>query len=121
MIRRNFPRWAPSQDFLEMDAQQLMAVMASDDVEVCIEDELLEALLRWLDHDSPARLEHLPALLQIVRAAFLSDQARQENSQALASSAAVPPGLGQGASQLPAGNLLNSAARPSYGSDPLLG
>ncbi|XP_055350736.1 kelch-like protein 3 [Paramacrobiotus metropolitanus] len=87
-IHPHFLRWAQSQDFLRMEAQQLAALIASDEVEVNSEDEVLEAVLRWLDYDRPGRLLQVPTVLQSIRAPFLSAQSRLQYDLALESAAA---------------------------------
>ncbi|XP_055329983.1 kelch-like protein 3 [Paramacrobiotus metropolitanus] len=90
-IRRRFPQFAHSQDFLQMDAQQLNELIASDEVDVESEDQVWQAVLCWLDHDRGGRAAHAKAVLQGVRAAFLSDQCRQEYTVTVASAAAAVP------------------------------
>ncbi|XP_055357353.1 kelch-like protein 2, partial [Paramacrobiotus metropolitanus] len=82
---------AESQDFLELDAQQLITLLASDNVDVFSEDQVLQAVLRWLDYDRPERLEDAAAVLQVVRVAFLSEQCRQDYSMILTSALKVSP------------------------------
>ncbi|XP_055349062.1 kelch-like protein 2 [Paramacrobiotus metropolitanus] len=79
LILPHFVRVAQSQEFLQMDAQQLTALIASDEVEVFSEDQVWQAVVRWLDHDhDPGRLAHLPSVLQNVRVPFLSEQYRYD-------------------------------------------
>ncbi|XP_055341964.1 kelch-like protein diablo [Paramacrobiotus metropolitanus] len=51
-----------------LDAALLTALIGSDDVGVYCEDEVWEAVRRWLDYDRPRRLLHVSAVLQTVRA-----------------------------------------------------
>ncbi|XP_055353257.1 kelch-like protein 17 [Paramacrobiotus metropolitanus] len=114
LVHSNFPRFAQSQEFLQMNEQQLIALIASDEVEVFCEDEVWEAVLRWLEYDRPGRLEHVPAVLQMVRAAFLSDQSCLAYSEVLAS--AMPPcQSAMAAKELPIEEIENFRPRPSYG------
>ncbi|XP_055329944.1 kelch-like protein 17 [Paramacrobiotus metropolitanus] len=91
LIRRHFLLFTQRPDFLQMDAQQLIALIASDDVDVPSDDQVLEAVIRWVDHDRPGRSVHLLAVLQVVRVPFLSDQGRQEYALALSCAPAVMP------------------------------
>ncbi|XP_055344670.1 kelch-like protein 7 [Paramacrobiotus metropolitanus] len=70
MIYPHFLRFSHSHDFLQMDAQQLTALIASDDVEVFSEDHVLDAVLRRLNYDRPGRLAHAQTVLHMVRVAF---------------------------------------------------
>ncbi|XP_055329943.1 kelch-like protein diablo [Paramacrobiotus metropolitanus] len=97
LIRRHFLHFTQRPDFLQMDAQQLIALIAADDVDVTSEDQVLQAVQRWLDHDRPERLAHLHAVLQVVRVPFLSEQGRQEYELTLAS---APAGLPERSSEL---------------------
>ncbi|XP_055349055.1 kelch-like protein 20 [Paramacrobiotus metropolitanus] len=78
VIHPNFLTVAQTKEFLLADAQQLAALIASDKVEVFNEDQVWEAVKRWQDHDRPGRMAHLAAVLQNVRAAFLSDEYRKD-------------------------------------------
>ncbi|XP_055353249.1 kelch-like protein 18 [Paramacrobiotus metropolitanus] len=88
LINPHFLCLAQSQEFLQMDAQQLVVLIASDEVEVFSEDQVLEAVLRWLNYDRPGRLAHEPAVLQNVRASCLSADSRQVYSATLISAGA---------------------------------
>ncbi|XP_055342098.1 kelch-like protein 3 [Paramacrobiotus metropolitanus] len=112
LIHLNFLQVAQSQDFLELDAQQLIALLASDNVEVFSEDQVLQAALCWLDHDRPGRLEHAAAVLQMVRVAFLSEQCQLEHSIILTSALRVTP---QCPSQTADETTPSANPRPSYG------
>ncbi|XP_055329936.1 kelch-like protein 3 [Paramacrobiotus metropolitanus] len=111
LIHLHFLQVAQSQDFLELDAQQLIALLASDNVDVFSEDQVFEAVRRWLDHDRPERLEHAAAVLQMVRVAFLSEQCHLEYSIILTSALKVTPPCPSQTSQ----TIQNSNPRPSYG------
>ncbi|XP_055329934.1 kelch repeat and BTB domain-containing protein 8-like [Paramacrobiotus metropolitanus] len=91
LIRRKFLPYTQCPEFLQMNAQQLIALIRSDNVDVCSEDQVLEAVLRWVDHDRPGRLVHLHAVLQVVRVPFLSDKCRQDYALALGSASAGNP------------------------------
>ncbi|XP_055329933.1 kelch-like protein 12 [Paramacrobiotus metropolitanus] len=103
---------AESQDFLELDAQQLIALLASDNVDVFSEDQVLQAVLRWLDHDRSERLDDAAAILQTIRVAFLSEQCRQDYSMILTSALKVSPPC---PSQTTGETTPNTSPRASYG------
>ncbi|XP_055354805.1 kelch-like protein 2 [Paramacrobiotus metropolitanus] len=96
-------------DFLQMDAQQVAELLASDDLEVSSEDQVWEAVQRWLDHDRPERLPHVSAVLQAVRAPFLSAEARQEYAALLAvAPVGIPSGQSAEDGQLADGTAQNT-------------
>ncbi|XP_055329937.1 kelch-like protein 3 [Paramacrobiotus metropolitanus] len=117
LIRRHFLHFIESPGFLQMDAQQLIALMASDDVDVTSEDQVLRAVLHWLDHDRPGRLAHLHAVLQVVRVPFLSDRCRQDYALALSlgrSSSAVPRSRSAPGRGLADGTQTTKKAKPRH-------
>ncbi|XP_055331148.1 kelch-like protein 20 isoform X2 [Paramacrobiotus metropolitanus] len=121
LIHPNFLRLAQSQDFLQMDAQQLTALIASDEVEVFSEDEVLEAVLRWLDYDRARRLAHVPTVLHSVRAIFLSVPSRQEYDEALAGApTGMPPCPSGMFGEWTGGMTLNTTPRPSFGAQEVI-
>ncbi|XP_055349057.1 kelch-like protein 3 [Paramacrobiotus metropolitanus] len=107
-IQLHFQILAQSQEFLELDAHQLAALIASDAVDVFSEDQVWETVMRWLDHDRPGRLANMPVVLHNVRAPFLSDQYRENWKSAMAANG-LPLGEGQG-----------TAERHSYGAQDVI-
>ncbi|XP_055355344.1 kelch-like protein 5 [Paramacrobiotus metropolitanus] len=108
-------------DFLQMDAQQVAELLASDDLEVSSEDQVWEAVQRWLDHDRPERLPHVSAVLQAVRAPFLSAEARQEYAALLAvAPVGIPSGQSAEDGQLADGTAQNTIPRHSCGAQDVI-
>ncbi|XP_055329939.1 kelch-like protein 12 [Paramacrobiotus metropolitanus] len=112
LIHLHFLQVAQSQELLKMDPQQVTALLASANVDVFSEDQVFEAVQRWLDHDRPERLEDAAAILQVIRVAFLSEQCHQEYSIILTSALTVTPPC---PSQTVGGSTPNPNPRPSYG------
>ncbi|XP_055341938.1 kelch-like protein diablo [Paramacrobiotus metropolitanus] len=110
IIYPNFLSLTQSEDFLQMEAEQLTALIGSDDVEVYCEDKVWEAVRRWLDYDRPRRLLHVSAVLQSVRAAFLSEKCRLQYAAALAS---ATTGIAGGTAQ-------NTTPRHAFGAQEVL-
>lgn len=54
-------------EFLQLSSSELAAVLASDSLNVETEQDVFEALIRWVGHDRETRMEGLPALLDCVR------------------------------------------------------
>ncbi|XP_058155775.1 kelch-like protein 30 isoform X2 [Dasypus novemcinctus] len=65
-LRENFEAVAREDEFLELPRERLAACLAGDLLQVQPEQSRLEALLRWVRHDRPARAAHLPELLGLV-------------------------------------------------------
>uniref|UniRef100_G1TQ51 Kelch like family member 30 n=1 Tax=Oryctolagus cuniculus TaxID=9986 RepID=G1TQ51_RABIT len=66
-LRENFEAVAREDEFLQLPRDRLATCLASDLLQVQAEQSRLEALLRWVRHDPPARAAHLPELLGLVR------------------------------------------------------
>ncbi|KAM5327047.1 kelch-like protein 30 isoform 2-T3 [Glossophaga mutica] len=66
-LRENFEAVAREDEFLQLPRDRLAACLAGDLLQVRPEQSRLEALLRWVRHDPPARAAHLPELLGLVR------------------------------------------------------
>ncbi|XP_036925139.1 kelch-like protein 30 [Sturnira hondurensis] len=66
-LRENFEAVAREDEFLQLPRERLAACLAGDLLQVQPEQSRLEALLRWVRHDPPARAAHLPELLGLVR------------------------------------------------------
>ncbi|XP_047629879.1 kelch-like protein 30 isoform X2 [Phacochoerus africanus] len=65
-LRENFEAVAREDEFLQLSQERLATCLASDLLQVQPEQSRLEALLRWVRHDSQARAAHLPELLGLV-------------------------------------------------------
>ncbi|XP_007939723.1 kelch-like protein 30 [Orycteropus afer afer] len=65
-LRENFEAVAQEDEFLQLPRERLAACLASELLQVQPEQSRLEALLRWVRHDPPARAPHLPELLGLV-------------------------------------------------------
>ena len=67
VFSRSFGEVARHPDFVTCSPELLLAVMERDDLSVDFEEEVLEALLRWVEHAPAARQEPLVELLRLVR------------------------------------------------------
>ncbi|XP_055357418.1 kelch-like protein 3 isoform X2 [Paramacrobiotus metropolitanus] len=114
LIIPNFLCVAQTHEFLQMDAQQLIVLIALDEVEVFSEDQVLEAVLLWLNYDRPGRLAHVPAVLQNVRTSFLSAESRKVYSATLIS-AGAPCEAAMVDLEVPAAKKQKTAPRHSCG------
>lgn len=66
-LRENFEAVAQEDEFLQLPQDRLATCLAGELLQVQAEQSRLEALLRWVRHDPPARAAHLPELLGLVR------------------------------------------------------
>ncbi|MFT7800079.1 kelch-like protein 40-like [Arapaima gigas] len=55
------------QDFLQMEASELAAIISSDSLNVENEELVFESLLKWVKHSKDARLKDLSDLLDCIR------------------------------------------------------
>lgn len=58
---------ARDEEFLQLIPTELAAVIASDSLNVETEQEVFEALIKWVGHDQEKRMEDLPGLLDCIR------------------------------------------------------
>ncbi|XP_035380243.1 kelch repeat and BTB domain-containing protein 12 isoform X2 [Electrophorus electricus] len=78
-LRQHFTEVCLSEEVLELEAHQLGALLASDDLNVTREETILDVVLRWVKHSSVGagleeehRVNHLPELLKKVRLPLVS-------------------------------------------------
>ncbi|XP_055344385.1 kelch-like protein 5 [Paramacrobiotus metropolitanus] len=72
MVLRNFSQISESADFLLITAEKMVDLIGSDDLRVEKEDDVLDAVMRWLDYDHAGRKAHVSDVMQFVRIDFLS-------------------------------------------------
>ncbi|XP_016359195.1 kelch-like protein 40b [Sinocyclocheilus anshuiensis] len=58
---------ARDEEFLQLTPSELAAIIASDSLNVETEQDVFEALIKWVGHDQEKRLEDLTGLLDCVR------------------------------------------------------
>ncbi|KAJ8271701.1 hypothetical protein COCON_G00105600 [Conger conger] len=63
-----------NQEFLLLPPGEIQKLLSSDDMNVPDEETVLDALLGWVQHDSPTRQQHLPPLLAHIRLPLLAPQ-----------------------------------------------
>ncbi|KAK1795712.1 hypothetical protein P4O66_001200 [Electrophorus voltai] len=78
-LRQHFTEVCLSEEVLELEAHQLGALLASDDLNVTREETILDVVLRWVKHSSVGagleeehRVNHLHELLKKVRLPLVS-------------------------------------------------
>ena len=71
-IRENFTTVSDTDEFLTMDVERLRSLVASDATKVDREEQIYEAIMKWLEHDSDARRPHFKDLITNVRFPLIS-------------------------------------------------
>ena len=69
-VARRFQEVIPTSDFFSMSIETLLMFLQRDDLEVCSEIHLYEAVKSWLNHD-PTRNLHMRKLMNCVRLPLL--------------------------------------------------
>ncbi|KAI8492490.1 hypothetical protein Bbelb_299430 [Branchiostoma belcheri] len=70
LITEHFLQVSQSPVFLDMPAVQLQDVIASDDVMVTTEQDVVDVIMTWVREDPDERGKHLPELLMRVRVPY---------------------------------------------------
>ena len=71
-IRDNFITVSSTEEFLTMDAERLRSLVESDATRVDREEQIYEAIMKWLEHDQDARRPHFKDLITNVRFPLIS-------------------------------------------------
>ncbi|XP_066925487.1 kelch-like protein 18 [Clytia hemisphaerica] len=71
-IRENFTTIAETNEFLEMDAERLSDLVSSDDTKIDREEQIYEAIMRWVKREPDSRREHFKELVSYVRFPLIS-------------------------------------------------
>ncbi|XP_060069505.1 kelch-like protein 10 [Ylistrum balloti] len=72
-ISRHFTDIAEtSQEYLQMNFENLKEIISNDEIYVSDESEVLSAVLRWIKHDMENRKCHFAELLSVVRLTFVN-------------------------------------------------
>ena len=65
--RKHFPEVRMSEEFIQLPASSVIELISSSELGVLSEEDVFEAVIQWVSHDSENRSEHLPVLLEHVR------------------------------------------------------
>lgn len=71
-INKNFNKIAMTPEFLNLTFEELLDILARDELNVDTEEEVYEALLEWIKHDVENRLTNLDVLLKLIRLPLVS-------------------------------------------------
>ncbi|XP_072454423.1 kelch repeat and BTB domain-containing protein 12 isoform X1 [Notamacropus eugenii] len=66
-LYQHFAEASLHEEILEIDVDQLMGLIQSDDLNISREESILDLVLRWVNHNRESRLESLVELLKQVR------------------------------------------------------
>uniref|UniRef100_A0A672ZD44 Kelch-like protein 3 n=1 Tax=Sphaeramia orbicularis TaxID=375764 RepID=A0A672ZD44_9TELE len=69
---QHFAEVVQGEEFLGLSLQQVCSLISSDKLTVSTEEKVFEAMVSWIKHDKPARLEYMPKLMEHVRLPLLS-------------------------------------------------
>lgn len=78
-VAYNFRELRVQQEFQEQDAKLLFKLLSSDDLRVNGEEDVVAALLHWLNFDRKARVKYLPQLIKAIRVPLLKKEVRRVN------------------------------------------
>ncbi|XP_066472316.1 kelch repeat and BTB domain-containing protein 12 [Tiliqua scincoides] len=71
-LYQHFAEVSLHEEILEIEAQQLLSLIRSDDLNVSREESILDLVLRWVNHSRKVRADHLIELLKQVRLVLVS-------------------------------------------------
>ena len=70
-MKSNFVELVRCEEFLNMAGDELVELLADDDVEVQREEQVVDAALNWLRHDASGRKHFAPDILATLRLPFV--------------------------------------------------
>lgn len=70
-VQDNFTEVVEGEEFLQLNLDNVLALLSSDLIQVTSEESVFEAMYKWLQYDLPARRPHLLALLRCIRLPLL--------------------------------------------------
>ncbi|KAM4651470.1 kelch repeat and BTB domain-containing protein 12 isoform 1-T2 [Discoglossus pictus] len=83
-LYQHFTEVSLHEEILEVELEQLLGMIKSDDLNVSREETILDLVLRWVNHDKTSRSQHLIDLLKQVRLLLVSPsflrEARKRNT-----------------------------------------
>ncbi|XP_055357246.1 kelch-like protein 5 [Paramacrobiotus metropolitanus] len=71
-LLEHFPSFCHSMEFLELDAVEISKLIASDELNVEKEEQVVAAVVRWLDHSFEERQSHAAELAGLIRLDLLA-------------------------------------------------
>merc|ERR1712223_139918 len=71
-IESHFTEVLSSDEFIELESNEVANLISSDTISVCSEEQIYEAALAWVQHDPTERGKNLPQVMEHVRFPLLS-------------------------------------------------
>ncbi|GFO08395.1 histone-lysine N-methyltransferase SETMAR [Plakobranchus ocellatus] len=78
-IQKKFRQVALTPDFLSLPKAEVLEILSRDELDVRSEEQVFEAVMRWIKHDSATRVPDLPELMVKVRLPLLTPQYLSDN------------------------------------------
>lgn len=75
-VAYNFRELRTQPEFQEQDPQLLYKLLSSDDLRVNSEEDVVGALLHWLEYDRKGRIKYLSQLIKAIRVPLLKKEVR---------------------------------------------
>ncbi|NXO00772.1 KBTBC protein, partial [Rhinopomastus cyanomelas] len=89
-LYRHFAEVSLHEEILEIEFQQLLTLIKSDDLNISREESILDLVIRWVKHSRESRVKHLLELLKQVRLVLVSPsflvEAQKRNTMILCNS-----------------------------------
>lgn len=73
LVLDHFVEVSQGDDFLQLNAKRLSALLSEDELDVPAEKNVFDALMRWMKHDVDGRKKSLETLLDCIRFEYLKD------------------------------------------------
>ena len=68
----HFSKVSNSEEFLKLEVDQVMELLGRDDLKIETEEQIFDAVVRWIEYDSKDRSKYMANLLSLVRLPLLS-------------------------------------------------
>ncbi|XP_068751020.1 kelch-like protein 17 [Montipora capricornis] len=78
LINSNFTDVMETEDFLKLEAKQVLEWVSSDDIIVNAEDDVFKGIVRWVSHSKSERERDFPELLHQIRLTSVSSDFLQK-------------------------------------------
>ncbi|XP_068687679.1 kelch-like protein 12 [Montipora foliosa] len=78
VINSNFTHVMETEEFLKLEAKQVLEWVSSDDIIVNAEDDVFEGIVRWVSHSKSERERDFPELLHQIRLTSVSSDFLQK-------------------------------------------
>lgn len=77
---QNFDEVWRNEEFIQLNAYELVKLLANDNLNVPSEETVFEAFIDWLKHDSDTREKHIPHMLGVIPSSMLMPTVSRSNN-----------------------------------------